>query len=174
MTSDSIDIETLRKKYHEGIPTKCQRCGYPWLYSGSEEKRERIYTNEYPVFAVCPRCRTSVRIKIPEYFPEVTVKFEDIPPHKQAEIERFNAPDWADAIDRLILRIVRQASRKNVTLTAEEVWHSLGPDMISCDEVTARLRRLVDAKLLEKEACEDFEVYWSAEEEEEKVESEET
>lgn len=161
---DSDNKDALRKKYKSGIPTKCHRCGYPWLYTGSDQKRETIYTNEYPVYAICPQCRTSVRIKIPEYFPEVTVRFEDIPSHEPRVIETFDAPEWTDAIDRLIIKEVKGASRKGVTLTPDEIWHAIGTALIPCDEVVARLERLVDAGILEKEACGDFEGYWADEE----------
>jgi len=67
----------LQKKYHTGIPTKCQRCGHVWIYSGSEEKRMQVYENKYPVIIVCPKCRTSVRVKIPEFFPEVEGQFDE-------------------------------------------------------------------------------------------------
>jgi len=63
-------ITALRKKYRDGIPVSCKRCGHEWIYCGNDERREELYRNRYPVITVCPRCRTSVRVRIPEYCEE--------------------------------------------------------------------------------------------------------
>lgn len=47
-------------KYLESVDTECHRCGHKWKFGG----KNLSHLGRYPVYAQCPKCRTSVRIPI--------------------------------------------------------------------------------------------------------------
>ena len=54
----------------EKINVECHRCKHKWIFTGSKLK----HLDKYPVYAQCPVCRTSVKIKKKD---EVTIKVKE-------------------------------------------------------------------------------------------------
>ena len=50
---------TQELKQIESIKTICHRCKHEWIFRGIKLS----HLGKYPVYAQCPNCRTSIRIK---------------------------------------------------------------------------------------------------------------